>query len=528
MSSIPSISRGVVVLILSTVVYLSLLIVYRLFFHPLARIPGPLLWKVSGIPRMWQCYKGNRHICEWTAHEKYGSAIRIAPDALAFSSLSALQTIHAKDANVFKGDEFYGLLDGGPNGGRSVQMTANNEAHATRRRVLNKALPSREYAFRSINELARNFADAAGGHAKGQVKDGNEAQSETRPTDINVLASWYSFDVIGVTAFGKSFDMLQSKEYRWVPGCLMSLSIFIYWAGFAQQFLGFWRWLLGTTLPSLLRMQTIVDTQIYADLASDMLTDRQKRLGVQDEKHESSERSDIFRHLLNTNLYSYNDLRADSSLLIAAGSDANRMTIAATIFYWLRNPIVLERVVEEIRSCVSFADEMTDSTLSSLRYLRACVDESMRLCPPKASSLPREVMDGGITVDGIHVPKGMIIGSSIYALHHDPDIYPEPFRYNPDRWLKQHQDRRMREAFSPFLKGPRMCPGQTVAYFAIQLALFHLLWRFDLRDGDEDGEGAEMDGGRGDGAGREDEYQFKDWILGYADGPMVELVEREL
>ncbi len=54
---------------------------------------------------------------------------------ISFNTLSGLQTIHAKSANVFKGDEFYGLLDGGPEGGKSIQMTQENEEHAKRRRA---------------------------------------------------------------------------------------------------------------------------------------------------------------------------------------------------------------------------------------------------------------------------------------------------------------------------------------------------------------------------------------------------------
>lgn len=51
---------------------ISSLVVYRLFFHPLARIPGPLIQRISGVPRIWQCYIGNRYLREAEAHEKYG------------------------------------------------------------------------------------------------------------------------------------------------------------------------------------------------------------------------------------------------------------------------------------------------------------------------------------------------------------------------------------------------------------------------------------------------------------------------
>ncbi|KAL8696780.1 MAG: hypothetical protein Q9201_007478 [Fulgogasparrea decipioides] len=402
-------------------------------------------------------------------------------------------------------------------------MTADNEAHAARRKVLNRALPARAQAFRILKQLAKKFAYIAGTYSNAPMRAEKETRAWTTSIDISNVSTWYSFDVISVVTFGKSLDMLQSLEYRWVPGCLRSTSIFLYWAGYAP-FVRFWRWFLGSNLPSLLRMQTAVDTKTYGNFAEEMLASREKRLRV--ENNMSLKNSDIFQHLISAKLYDDHDLRADSSLLIAAGSDAVRLTIAATIFYWLKNPVIFEKAVKEIRSCVSSAEQITDSTLSSLRYLRACVDETLRLCPPKASSLPREVMEGGITIDGIHVPEGMTVGTSIYALHHDLNIYPNPFEYNPDRWLLQPQARRIQAAFCPFLKGPRMCPGQMVAYFAIQLALFHLVYRYDVKATN----GKMTGGGREnipEGTRREDEYQFNDWILGYAEGPLVRLMERE-
>ena len=422
---------------------------------------------------------------------------------MTFSSLSALQTIHAKDANVFKGDEFYGLLDGGVEAGRIVQMTAENEAHAARRRVLDKAMPTRENAFREINILAQRFVAVAAGQMKSSEA---ERKGWGKPVDTSVVATWYTFDVISVMAFGESLGMLQSEEHRWVPGCLKETSIFLYWAGYAPG-LTFWRWLIGTNLPSLLGMQTVVESQKYADFANSMLDKTASELDAK--KKAGSNRPAIFRHLLDSNLYRYADLRSDSSLLIAAGSDAVRLIIAATIFYWFKNPAVFDRATEEIRSSVRSIDDVSDATISALKYLRACIDETMRLCPPKPSSLPREVKQSGIDIDGIHVPAGMTVGTSVYALHHDPEIFPEPYAYRPGRWLQQPIDRRMRGAFCPFLKGPRACPGGTVAYFAMELVLFHLVYRYDIRPAG----GVVIAGGHARMPRlkrREDEYQFND------------------
>ncbi|KAK8034178.1 hypothetical protein PG993_009173 [Apiospora rasikravindrae] len=483
--------------------------------------------RVSGLPRVWQCRKGNRHLQELAAHEKYGSVVRIGPDSLSFSTLSALKTIHAKGAPVFKGDEFYGLLDGGPEGGTSVQMEREPEAHAARRRVLDRAMPARDGAFRIINALAGELVDVIRreGTAVSISANTDRGSKGTGATaievDINKVASWYGFDVITTLAFGESLDLLRSDEYRWLPACLQDASVFLYWAGFFRYALGVWRWLLGSEWPARLGMHTAVEARRYADLADSQVYRRADRLAEEDEEKATSvttteadgeedkhtekmtndrKKSDIFGQLLRANLYSRIDLRADSSLLIAAGSDAVRFTTAATLFHWTQRSSSsrssLARATAEVRTSGLTPATLTDAAVlgQPLRYLRACVDEAMRLNPPKPSSIPREVSSsasapntgGGRTttttmIDGVAVPAGATVGVCAYALHRDPDIYgPDPHAFRPERWLARPLDTRMVAAFCPFLKGPRACPGKTVAYLAVQLALFHLLYTFDV------------------------------------------------
>lgn len=417
-----------------------------------------------------------------------------------------------KSANVFKGDEFYGLLDGGAEGGQSIQMTQDSETHAKRRKVLDRTMPSREQAFNIINKLAQEFASTTWESAS--VNGGL--------VDINKTASWYGFDLISTIAFGRSMDMLQSSEFRWVPKCLQDASVFLYWAGFARS-LRVFRWLLGTRWPSRLGMRHMEQAQRYQHLAENQVSTRSKRMKL--EKTSGSGPVDIFGKLIETDLYSVIDLRADSSLLIAAGSDAVRFTIVATLFYWGCHSDVFAKAKKEIRSSVADPGHITDATLSSLKYVRACIDETMRLAPPKPSSVPREVNTGAIVVDGVTVPAGMTVGTSTYALHRNSEIYSDPHQYRPERWLERPIDPRMLAAFNPFLKGPRACPGKMVAYLAMQAALFHLVYRYDIVV--KDVATTMSPASPGIDKTRYDKFPFNDWIIGYAEGPIIQLLLRD-
>lgn len=435
-----------------------------------------------------------------------------------FDTLSSLKTIHSKGSNNFKGDEFYGLLDSGPAGGKSVQMIRDNEAHAARRKLLDRALPPRDQIFHDINQIAQRLV---------LVAEKESDSSANGAVDVATLATWYSFDVISTLTFDSSLDMLRSQTWRWVPYCLQETSKFFYLSGYSR-FLELWKWLLTTEWPSRLGLTMVVAAQQYADLAGQRVKERSDRLAVQKEdgKFPTSERKDIFGHLIRHGSHSGADLNSESSLLIAAGSDAVRLVIASTVFYLLKNPPVLHKIVAEVRALDSERPEgITESDFGSLKYLHACVDEAMRLTPPKPSSTPRETDKDGLLIDGILIPEGMNIGVSIYALHRDPEIFKHPLEYRPERWLERPLDPRMLSAFFPFLKGPRACPGRTVAYFAIQLALYHLVRAYDLQEADCE-EGQKAGSLKFSQAAIQREYPIMDWIVGYGEGPFVKLSER--
>lgn len=138
-----------------------------------------------------------------------------------------------------------------------------------------------------------------------------------------------------------------------------------------------------------------------------------------------------------------------------------------------------------------------------------------------------------MTIDGDHLPADTVVGVPMYAIHHNPAYFPDPFKFRPERWIESPDSPTeaialARRAFNPFSIGTRQCIGRNLAYLQLKLTLAHLLFKFDLREAkDEMGRG----GGRnGLGMGREREDEFQLWdALGFGrDGPMVEFKSRFL
>lgn len=225
------------------------------------------------------------------------------------------------------------------------------------------------------------------------------------------------------------------------------------------------------------------------------------------------------------------DLVAEAGILIVAGTDTTTTSVTATLFYLLHYPSTLARIQKDIRSMFADVEDIRIGTkLSSYRYLFACIDEAMRLTPGVGAVLPREILPGGLMVDGIPFPEGIDVAVPCYSLHHQEAYYHEPFIFKPERWLveegtSQAEVALAQSAFCPFGVGRTSCAGKHLAYQEIAIVISRLVWLYDMRlkPGSTLGEGYV---GLGKGRKRRDEFQVKDWFVATQEGPIVQFRPR--
>ena len=161
------------------------------------------------------------------------------------------------------------------------------------------------------------------------------------------------------------------------------------------------------------------------------------------------------------------------------------------------------------------------------------------MTPGVGSILPREVLPGGITIDGTYFPPGIDVGVPIYALHHNKAYHPQPFDYVPERWLADAKTNfsglgsaesvaLAKTAFCPFGLGPRSCIGKGMAYKELMIVVARLVYIFDMRiaEGTRVGEG-DPRLGEESLRHRRGEFQGFDKFVLQADGPMVEFSLRD-
>jgi cytochrome P450 len=281
---------------------------------------------------------------------------------------------------------------------------------------------------------------------------------------------------------------------------------------------------LGRFAKDSLRFMHLADSKLQA----------REALELENRKSGKPARKDIFHYLFdNQDIesgkgYNRNEFHADAQLLIAAGSDGTSTAMSSAMFYLLKNPETMEKLIKELRESVDTVEELKLPKINQLPYLHGVMEEALRLTPPFPSALPREVLKGGMMIDGHFIPAGIDVGVPPYSIHRNEMYYPDAWAYKPERWLP-HADGIVsaKLAFFAFGLGSMNCSGKNVAYLAMKLAMAKLFYQYDVKVPDDVGL---VGGGRVDGeAGRsrEGEFQIIDWMVGYRDGPIVQFRKRD-
>jgi cytochrome P450 len=479
-------------------------IVRRLIFHPLAAHGGPLLSRISAWPSWYHAAKGDRHIWLLRLHSRYGSSVRFSPNSVSFNTLSAAESIYtSREANVRKGDWYQCVRDSA--GGFESTFTARDKArHALKRRILAHAFSERalrEYEPR-IKCLTRNWLECIVG-----------ASDADGSIDFAAWANYIIFDILGNLCYGKDFGLRSSSKDRYVTELLPRTTRSWYMLGY-HPWTHLIRYLLfKTSLRNTLGRTFARDNSIFREFCVTSLMWRIKNQNTSENEAPISQ--DMFQHLLKARDpetgegFSTGDLGAESVLLMIAGTHTTSIAIAAIVFYLARNEEPLKQVTAEIRNAFPSIEDMNYRQLAALPYLRACINESLRLCPPTAGHLQREVWSGSTEVDGMRYPEGTNLGVSAYALQRNPFIWPSPDEFLPERWLQEDGSyiQRNQPGMVAFSSGPLGCPGKQLAYMEISIVVAMFVHHFEISLYKPEAYG--MD------------YAIRDCYVGQARGPRI-------
>ena len=173
---------------------------------------------------------------------------------------------------------------------------------------------------------------------------------------------------------------------------------------------------------------------------------------------------------------SEDELIGHAGVIFAAGHETSSNALSWTLLLLSQHPRVLSDLCDELNGKLH-GGAPTFEDLADLPLLDRVVKESLRLFPP--APLNHRITARDSELGAYQIPAGTEVLSSIYHTHRMPELYPEPLRFQPDRWQPANTDPGP-YGYNPFSAGPRMCIGATFAWFEIKIVLALLLQRFRL------------------------------------------------
>lgn len=175
-------------------------------------------------------------------------------------------------------------------------------------------------------------------------------------------------------------------------------------------------------------------------------------------------------------------LRDEAMTIFLAGHETTANALAWTWYLLSQHPDVEARLHREIDSTLENRLPTADD-VTRLRYVDMVFAESMRLYPP-AWVMGRQVLED-YPINEYVARSGAIILMSPYVMHHDARYYPDPFRFDPERWTPEARAERPKFAYFPFGGGPRICIGEQFAWMEAILVIATIArkWRMRLSPG---------------------------------------------
>ncbi|KAL2069773.1 hypothetical protein VTL71DRAFT_14452 [Oculimacula yallundae] len=452
---------------------------YNITLHPLASVPGP---KLAGATLFYQTFWGTyrnesifyKHVA--SLHERYGPIIRITPTEVSISEPDKYEKIYYIGSKYCKSAEYYSVF-----GATTAIFTSiDNRVHLKRRAPLN-AFFSRQSVFNiqgSVQEKVRTVCHRL---------DGEFGKNGVAP--LHHMFNALSLDVASGYLFNHSFDSLHEQDYS-IPFTNMVKDVLsVFWVMVQSS-------IFCNMVKSLPQFITKVNPSLrgYHQLFHDTKKIVHKVINEASDGKILSQRSSIFHTLLDPPATEGFEKAKDydppseqqltdngvSILVAAASTTGNSMMVSS--YHILSNKNIYARLRREIMENFprnSGPQELDYAALERLPYLTGCIKEGLRLSYGAIGRLPRTIPAGGVMFYGYHLPPGYKIGMSTWSMHRNPVIWPNPDRFDPDRWTDPDEAKRLNKYMVSFGKDSRNCLGMNLALCEIYLMVATLIREYD-------------------------------------------------
>ncbi|CAG8919094.1 unnamed protein product [Penicillium salamii] len=449
--------------------YIAIKSIYRLYFHPLRKIPGPKLAAITGAYEFYfNVIKRGMFIWEMERlHEIYGPIIRVTPNE-----------VHIKDSNYY--DEIYASnkrrrekvpervaqfdLDG--TGFSSISPEDHRKRRAQVEKYFSKtSVTNIEHViYESIDKLDEHFQRAFKNHSV---------------VGIDAGFAGLTSDIIHNYVYGFNSGNLDHENFNenvrdGING-LFKLAHLLFHIPILQN------------VMKLLPLWVLEKCNPYAYALESQkadLLDRTKRF-LHGQSSELKNRP--IMEILSTSkmpeeMRGAARLNNEGFAMIIGGTETTARSLAIAAFRLMTNDSIKNKLREELRTVMPTPDSRpTWNQLEKLPYMSAVVWETLRVSTGIANRSPRVAPNEALVYKGYTIPPGTPVSETNYFVLTDPEIFPDPHTFDPDRWLRAAaKGQRLDKYMVNFSKGTRICVGMNLAYAELFLVLAAFVRRYDM------------------------------------------------
>ncbi|KAI4468357.1 cytochrome p450 family 4 [Holotrichia oblita] len=177
-------------------------------------------------------------------------------------------------------------------------------------------------------------------------------------------------------------------------------------------------------------------------------------------------------------ILTHQQIREEVDTFLFEGHDTTTASICWTIFLLGLHPEIQERVYNEVSEILG-EKSLELSDLGELNYLERVIKESLRLYPSVGFITRFASQD--IKIGTRTIPTGTSVGIHIFDIHRNEKYYPEPNKFDPDRFLPENTKSRHPYAYIPFSAGPRNCIGQKFALYEEKTVLSYIIKKYKIK-----------------------------------------------
>ncbi|XP_052869131.1 probable cytochrome P450 6a23 [Anopheles cruzii] len=298
--------------------------------------------------------------------------------------------------------------------------------------------------------------------------------------ELNDLLSRFTTDVIGMCAFGIDCNTLRNPdaEFR-----VMGKKIF-------QRSQNLVKLFLVNSVPSVAKaigipvfepdvstffMKVVRDTIKYRVENNVQRNDFMNILiGMRSDKESKSDDETL----------SFNEIAAQAFLFFLAGFDTSSSLLSFTLYELAMNQELQDKVRANVQEVLDRHNgEMTYDGMMEMDYLERVMKETLRKYPPISVHFRVATKDYLVPGTKTVIAAGTTLMVPVYAIHRDPQHFPDPERFDPDRFTPAQEAKRHPFAWTPFGEGPRMCVGLRFGLMQARVGLVSLLIRFRFSAG---------------------------------------------